>query len=146
MNQAICAFVVLLLLATSCHPGVVLDWMNNTGERLVIVTLNASSQETHHGAVKEGQTARTGIPVRLRIDHSGGTWNYDPPAIPESYLWRKGKTVSVIRLQVEPDGAIYVLPSGIKGPLGSFPAQPPGYPVRPSYSNAQNADQEDSSL
>jgi len=128
------AIALIILALTSCHPGVVLDWFNDSGQRLIIVNTNARGEELSRSTVKQGRVLRTGIPQKLRIEHPGGTWNYDPPAIPDSYLWHKGSMVSKIRLQIQPDGTVFVMLPRDKGPLNTFSTQPPGYPVHPTNS------------
>jgi hypothetical protein len=129
-TQSSSTYMLLLsmLLVTSCHPGVVVDWLNNSGQDLVVVTINARSEETTY-AIKKNRVLRTGIPVKLRIEHNTGSWHYEPPTVPERFWRSKNAMVSVISLQIEKDGSIYVLQPGTRGPVTNFPAQPVGYPL-----------------
>src|SRR5438552_18575472 len=104
------ALLALLLVVTSCRPGVVLDWINNSGQKLVIVVLNSKSEETDRSTIRQGHAVRTGVPRKLRIEHAGGAWFYVPPPIPGGLWKHKNRMLSIIVIQVEADGSIYVLP------------------------------------
>ncbi len=119
-----------LLLLTSCHRGAGFDLENNTGQDLALIGLNSVGQPTKY-EVKKNRVLQMGMFSKLEIRHQNGQWIYTNAAdIPRKY-WKRGRMVSVISLQIEPDGAIYVLLPGTRGPVSNFPAQPQGYPLKP---------------
>src|ERR1017187_7226445 len=125
-----CSLLLLLLLVTSCHPGVVIDLFNNSEQDLTVVTINQTSEETIN-TVKKDRVLRIGIASKLRIEHLGGSWNYEPLTIPPQQFWkRKNSMISVINLQIEKDGMIYVLLPGEQSSLTNFPLQPRGFPLK----------------
>ena len=125
--------VLLLLLTTSCEHGVIIRWYNNACERLTIVVLDRRSQEMDRGVARKCHAVTTGIPLKLRIEHGTGAWYYNAPQVlvPERYWRRKNAMISVIGLQVQPDGSIYVLSPETKDSATNFPPQPTGYPLHP---------------
>jgi hypothetical protein len=120
-----------LLLFVSCASGVVVELQNNSGEDLVVVNIYPNGQEETY-RIKKNRVLHMGVPSRLRVEHIHGKWSYEHSSIPMEFEKRKNSMISVISLQIEKDGTIYVLPPGAKGPAGDFPAQPPGYPLRPN--------------
>lgn len=129
------AFARTLLLSalalTSCHPGIVVDWFDNTGERILIDVLTGKGdvRRLEPGAKIAGPLPGS---VGVIIKHGHGTWKYEaPPPVPARFVRRKNFMVSVITFQVERDGSIYVVHPGTRRPVASFPVQPPGYPLRP---------------
>jgi len=122
--------ILVALMATSCHPGVVIALQNNSGQDLVVVGLNHNLEETKE-TVGKNRVITIGVFYELRVEHKNGEWNYDSKPISPEFQKKKNFNVSVIGLQIEKDGAIYVLSPGTKGPVSSLPPQPDGYPLVP---------------
>lgn len=56
----------------------------------------------------------------------GNSWDYKVKFFSNSYA-KNGKSY----MQIEPDGAVYLLPIGTLTPMGKLPPQPTGYPLKP---------------
>ena len=125
-----CSLLLLLLLVTSCHPGVVVDLFNNSGQDLTVVTINQGFEDTIYH-VKKGRILRIGVSAKLRIEHLNENWNYERMAIPQQFWKRENFMISVINLQIEKDGMIYMLLPDARGLQANLPPQPTGYPLKP---------------
>jgi len=123
--------ILVALLVTSCHRGVVIELRNNSGQDLVVVGVN-HNLEGNKETVRKNCVLTMGLFYKLRVEHKNGEWNYDSKRIPPEFQKKKNFMISVIDLQIEKDGAIYVLSPGIKGPVSNFPPQPDGYPLLPT--------------
>ena len=122
----------LSLLLTSCHPGYEVEVTNNSGQNLVVLSLDTELKATSY-PVGSSQTVRVEVWYKLQVQHSGETWSYDMPPrpLPKSYAKRIGVNRYLHRYQIEKDGSIYVLLPDSQGPVANHPSQPVGYPVRP---------------
>ena len=62
--------------------------------------------------------------------------NYEGETIPQEYIGFEGIIIleRIARLQLEPDGKIYILKPGSSIPAKEFSSQPPGYPLVPEVS------------
>ena len=115
---------------TSCHPGLGIDLYNNSDQDLTVVTINQSSLETVC-KVKKHRTVRIGIVAKVRVDYPGGSWHYEFVVAPEEFWRHQNSMVSVINLQIEKDGKIYVLSPDTREVVTNFPPQPSGFPLVP---------------
>jgi hypothetical protein len=68
---------------------------------------------------------------KLKVQSNQKVWNYAARWIPPEFYKRTGRHMRSVELQIEPDGAIYVLAPNMLKPVTNFPTQPSGYPLRP---------------
>jgi hypothetical protein len=124
------SLLLSLLLMTSCHPGVIIDLFNNSRHELVVTTINQRSEETTC-KVKQNRVVRIGIAAKVRVDSPSGSWHYEFVVAPEEFWRRHNSMVSVINVQIEKDGKIYVLSPDTREVVTNFPPQPSGFPLVP---------------
>jgi hypothetical protein len=100
--------------------------VNNSGQRLT-VTSAATVVPLPSSMIAEVPFPSTPPPVILVGTADGRTWKYKwAPLDGASYGYG-----FQIYLQIEADGAIYVLPGKVKGVSKPLPAQPASYPLKP---------------
>ena len=123
----------LVLLLTSCSEEFDLLMFNNTGRDCAISMKGEfgpqSAFETYNVASNKS------IIVKhydyATIWHDAVRWNYPAFIIGMDSVDRsKGKPL-LAKLQIEPNGAIYLLPPGATGIVTTLPPQPYGFPVMP---------------
>lgn len=124
--SALCA-----LFLVSCTRVVVLDVFNNTGESVQVICIDTKSKEKAY-VIGANRSQRVCVPHKLRITYSADTWFYLGKRVPGSFMKSERFGPVVVQMQVEESGAIYVLTPGTSPPVTEFPAQPDGYPLRPT--------------
>lgn len=116
---------------TACQPGLSIEFLNNSGQNLTLIILDRALVGTRYPAPNL-QTAKTGVPYKLRIERQDAVWDYNLPAqpLPDEYRTRLGLAGYAERFQIESNGFIYALPAG-SSRLTDLSRQPDGWPVRP---------------
>ena len=130
INRRIASLFLLVLFAfvlTGCPRIAYVAAYNNTTTVLVIDSSGLVRD------VKPGQVVRFGFTGNsLKITSELGTWNYSRN-IPHS--GSDGPYFDgTLRIQIDPDGAIYALKTGESPPLSGSFEQPDGYPLHPRKS------------
>jgi hypothetical protein len=123
---------LVCLLVTACHPGFEVEIINNSGQDLVVISLDTKLRGTSY-PIPDNQAARIKVWYQLKIQHHRGVWEYYMPArpLPKEFGKRIGSNRFLHRYQIAKNGVIYVLlPDGV-GSETNFPAQPAGFPVQP---------------
>jgi len=124
----------LLLLLTSCYPGTIEEAVNNSGQTLTVISMDAKLKETAY-LLENNQSIRIKVPFKLRVKCGGGgeTWDYDlpPTRLPENFRQKVRANLYLEKFQIERDGTINCLLPRSQGPVANPPLQPVGYPVRP---------------
>ena len=123
-----CAFLV-----PSCQTGLKLWMINNAGRDITVVSITPAGPNVTEVAIPiaEGRMAEIGIPSRLRVLRGNATWNYQLRPVPSKFEKRHGAFYRQV-LQIERDGAIFLLLPGAKDPVAAFPPQPTHFPLRPN--------------
>lgn len=70
--------------------------------------------------------------MALTVTAGAATWRYAVRFPPRELARWSTFGSPEFQLQVEPDGRVYVLPPTAKLPASELPAQPAGFPLRPS--------------
>jgi hypothetical protein len=124
--------LLLSLLLTSCHPGTLVEIVNNAGQTLTVVSMDTELKETAY-TLGIGQAVRINTPYKLRVQRSTQVWNYDLPPIPLPQNYRKRVRANwyLEKYQVESDGSIHVLMPDSQTPVSRVPQQPSGFPMQP---------------
>lgn len=114
---------------------------NNTGQTLAFTVGHAETNWTTQ-VVSNGGVVEFHSPY-IEIGHAGGVWRYDrKPLALEFYKKPGGQSLArlyknrggshiLVKLQIEHDGAIYVVLPDSESPAKSFPVQPEGFPLKP---------------
>jgi hypothetical protein len=128
----ILSLMLLLLFADSCAPAIGLEATNNTGQDIVVLSIDQYGNQTSY-PLSNGQASGIKVSYKLRVKHTDGFWDYEFPPLPaEKYLKRIAGNAYIERVQIEHGGVIYARsPGSPRGPSSELPAQPPGYPIRP---------------
>jgi hypothetical protein len=133
--------LICMALALSGCVFVEKDEIYNNSERDLTVIAKYSTNSVPH-LVKKGETLEFYSPF-IEIRHSNDTWHYErkpfalefhkrageKPLI--KFYKRTGGNQILVKLQIQPDGAIYLIPPDSNGPVTNFPEQPEGFPLRP---------------
>ncbi len=124
-----CACAVLFV---SCQKGFVFRVFNHTGSDLVLLSYDTEMHALEY-SIKTGAAEDIASPTALTVTlPSGGRWEYEMRTVPRKYWYsRSSLGKSDIRLQIEPDGLIYVLEPGTPSPVVQLPKQPEGFPLHP---------------
>jgi len=120
-----CIFVL-----TGCHPGLILEIFNDTGEDIIVVEFNAKLEPTQH-QLKNGHAVQIGIPSKLEVRSHDGTWDYDLKPIPSSFEKKVHAKIYLAKFQIEKDGRIFAIPPDSIEPVTNLPVQPQHYPIKP---------------
>ncbi len=132
MRRFVLLTLTLMLGLSGCRRVTTLRLINHSGQDLQISY--ADGYFKWHGYVILKDTAHEfPVPLRLVIKHSDGAWGYEGrlPVYRHDYRYRKGHLL-MQDFQIEPDGAIYLLPPRAQGPITKFPEQEAGFPWRPT--------------
>src|SRR5881409_4307761 len=90
MKKRLTTILVLSsLLLTSCHPGVKVEIINNTGQDIAIVSINPNLKE-HLYRARNGQTVAIEVPLKVRIEYKAGSWNYVLKPVGEPFRKKVG--------------------------------------------------------
>jgi hypothetical protein len=81
-----------------------------------------------------GDTARVRFPDAMRLEVAAGaaTWRYAVAFPPREMARWSTLSTPEFRVQVEPDGRVYVLAPDAMPPVRELPPQPPGFPLVPA--------------
>lgn len=119
-------FVLLIALSLAGCPRVAyIELYNNTTS----VFLLNSDGENH--IIKPTQSVRVILGWSLQIESELGSWSYER-AVPHGG-YDGPYFDGTLRVQVNADGAMYVLKAGERPPVSGFSGQPIGYPIRPTH-------------
>jgi hypothetical protein len=123
---------VVASLLTACHPGFEVEIANNSGQELVVVSLDTELKATSY-PVAHNQTVRVKVWYQLQVQYHGGKWEYFMPArpLPKEFQKQIGVNRYLERFQIEKDGAIYALLPDSDAPTKTLSSQPPGFPASP---------------
>jgi hypothetical protein len=121
-----------LLALTSCSRAIVLQVFNNTGVEVKILANDGHQEQSF--SVAQGQSQRIKAPLGISVLSGGNSWQYDVKPVPKTKQYMISETFGplVIKLQLQPDGSVHVLPPTAQGTQDGLPAQPPGYPLIPA--------------
>ena len=133
--QFLLCFVGLLLLP-SCTRTIVIQIFNATSGALEVVSYEKSGAERHY-QIGPNQSGRVQVSRQLTVRRERVSWNYDLKPIPKTTNFFASVALGplVVKLQVEGDGTLYVLPPAATNVMRGFPPQPDGYPIRPKQGN-----------
>ena len=127
------AFLVCITASTlSCTPYVDFKLFNNTDARVEIVaTWHSGAEETFSVGAGGSKTLPGFARRRWRI--TTHNWEYQPPVrYPQRFQSRaRFRLAYLYLLQLEPDGAIYLLEPHQDPPATKFTSQPEGFPLKP---------------
>jgi hypothetical protein len=123
--------MLLAILATSCRRGVVLLVFNHAGFEVTVFSYDSVGNFDSE-RLNSGEAHELGWPSRLSIHHGTNVWKYDTFSLPANkYLCIGGFHPDFLKLQVEKDGAIYVISPLAKHSVTNFPVQPSDFPLHP---------------
>lgn len=135
MNSAIklvLMSLLVLLLGSSCRPGIGQSLTNGTRERIRVVSVYYD-RHTSESVLEPGQTAGIPSSMSFYIDCRDKRWSYYQVfPVPQRFWNRVGLNKYILEFQVERDGRIEVLSPDAEGVQTVVPAQPPGFPIFPS--------------
>ena len=121
----IITLIICIACCNSCTPIPELIFWNNTGGKLEI----NSDGKLH--SIPNGSSEIVRFPgntMKLSIRNVSGTvWHYAARYPSQAFILHHKRTF----VQIQPDGSIYVLNPPAGGIVTNFPAQPPGFPLRP---------------
>src|SRR5262245_43875313 len=127
------AYLIILITAlsamllSSCKKGVYLLIFNNSGTDVIVTRFDAVDHSDLH-KIARGANKPVPWPSRLSIKAASNDWAYASfPLLPTSYVHRTSRGPDYLKLQLEPDGLLYVLSSSANGLLTNFPSQPQGF-------------------
>jgi hypothetical protein len=124
------ALLLCATLLTSCTRAVVLQVFNNTGARITVNSYESDLKEKRY-VIDDAQSERVQNANRLTINRGNVIWNYNVKPVPtQTYMTSERAGPLVIKLQVESDGTIYVLPPQAQRVMATLPGQPAAYPIR----------------
>lgn len=112
--------------------------LNNTGKDITVIPEGTTNSLAH--PLKQGEAFEFYSPS-LEIRHRTGTWRYE---MKRYVLQRKAGEKRLIkfdkrtrgnhilvRMQIEQDGSIFLIPPDSIAPVAHFPDQPEGFPLHP---------------
>jgi hypothetical protein len=130
MKKILLSALLLCLTVVSCSRGFIFKAFNNSGQDLVIVSYDGKLVP-HEFHVASAASVDVQFPTQLRIKHPNGEWKYDLARTDNRYHYTRAGGLRVQDIQIEADGAIYLLLPKTKQAAKQFPPQPDGYPIRP---------------
>lgn len=113
---------------------------NNSGQELIIMQKYLTNSPPR--TIKYGETFEF-YASYIEIRHGNDIWQYGrkPFALEFhkrinskniiKFYKRIGGNQILVKLQVQPDGSIYLIPPDSNGPVTDFPEQPEGFPLKP---------------
>jgi len=143
MKQSRLLFLSLICVAIALSGCVIIERdeiYNNSGQDLTITTRYSTNSSPRQ--IKNGKTLEFYASF-IEIRHGNGVWQYEqkPFALEFhkkansknliKFYTRVGGNQILIKLQIQPDGAIYLIPPDSSGPITDFPDQPEGFPLKP---------------
>lgn len=133
--------VAALLLASGCDTifNETDDFYNNSGQDLSLVAMFPGTNYTM--TIQDGGHVEFYSPF-IEVHHSAGIWHYERKPYAGEFGRRFGERHVAfyqrlpgnqlsVRLQIQPNGAIYVIPPNSTGAVTNFPPQPKGFPLVP---------------
>ena len=123
--------VVAELFVTGCSPIVFqTDTLyNNSGQSL---TLIAEVPNSYMELVKNADHEEF-YALGFAVRHSAGLWHYENQFVWKSRFVKKADwNTETVNLQIQPNGAIYVIRPDSTGTVTNFPRQPKGFPLMPN--------------
>ncbi len=130
MKKILLLALALGLTVVSCSRGFVVKAFNNSGEDLVIVSYDGE-RVPHEFSVAARASVDVQFSNQLSINHTKGEWKYDLVRTDQRYHYNRAGGLRVQDIQIDTDGAIYLLLPKTKKTVKQFPPQPDGYPIRP---------------
>jgi hypothetical protein len=130
MKKILLLALALCVTVVSCSRGFIFKAINNSGQNLVIVSYDGKLVP-HEFPVATGSSVDVQFPTQLSIKHSKGEWKYDLVRTDKRYYYTRSGGLRVQDIQIEADGAIYLLQPKTKQAVRQFPQQPDGFPIRP---------------
>lgn len=126
-----CLFFCIPLL-TSCTRTIILQVFNNTGENIAVTSYELHHKEKRY-SVDKAESQRVQVSNHLTITQGRNMWDYDVKSVPKTKTFMTSEHFGalVVKLQVEQNGVIYLLPPTAEAVMTNFPPQPAGYPLRP---------------
>lgn len=144
MKKTYTLFLLIISVAIALTGCVIIERdeiYNNSGQDLTILVQHSTNSTPHQ--IKKGETLEFYASF-IEIRHGNGTWRYEhkPFALEFhkradskhliKFYKRIGGNQILVKLQIQPDGAIYLIPPDFDGPITDFPEQPEGFPLIPS--------------
>jgi hypothetical protein len=102
---------------------------NNTSSDIVAFSYD-SKMEPEQDSIRVGEAGNVRVPSKLIVRGSGFNWEYDSRLYNRDYVYGWNMK-SFQNLQLESNGAIYVLLPGAEHTMTRLPPQPEGFPVMP---------------
>ncbi len=115
-------------------------YLVNNSDRKITIAFNVDTygRESKRYKIEEDEVfkggARKGDTITIYMGDE--ILNYEGETIPQEYIEFEGIIVleRIARMQLEPDGKIYILKPDSSIPAKEFSSQPPGYPLVPEVS------------
>jgi hypothetical protein len=86
--------------------------------------------EPEQYSIRVGEAGNVSVPSKLIIRNSDNKWEYDSLPYNNGYAYRR-HWWRFQNLQLETNGAVYILLPGVEHPVTQLPPQPEGFPVMP---------------
>ena len=119
---------VCLLLITSCSRAPRLKFFNNTGADITI-TVDAGKTTIANGTSEKVWFPNKSFAMQIEADQQ--RWSYSLGGYPpRDYC--KPTAASIVHVQLEPDGRVYVFLPGTRLPQNDLSGQPEGFPLKPT--------------
>ena len=124
------AALAAMLVIAACTRAPYLLVCNRTD---VLLTIRRTPPYEADFTIAPGAIARLRFPDSMRLEVAAGmaTWRYAVAFPPRELARWTTLGTPEFRLQVEPDGRVYVLPPDATPPVRELPPQPPGFPLVP---------------
>jgi hypothetical protein len=121
-------------LLTSCKKGVFLLLFNNSGSDVTVASYDTAGRSDLHN-IKKGMSKPIPWPTTLSIRFGSNQWTYGSfPVLPKSYVQRtRWGLPDYLKIQLEADGSLHMMPSNAVATLTNFPSQPQGFPLLPDF-------------
>jgi hypothetical protein len=135
------AFLATLLLA-GCYFAETDEIYNNSGHDLTVVKMLPGTNNWTTNIFKMGASMRIYPPFYFDAHKNGAVWHYESKHFGRGFqrpvdgskiikFYKKTGNQILVKMQIEPDGMIYLLPPDTTGISTNFPTQPEGFPLRP---------------
>jgi hypothetical protein len=132
-----------LLLLVGCPWSEMDEIYNNSGQDLTLIRTSSGQYRGWTNVVRNGESVGCYPPITLIIRERDATWNYGSRPSWGVFHKKSGdkqlikfyKETSpsqlLIKMQIQSDGSIYLLPPDSSAPATNFPSQPEGFPLKP---------------
>lgn len=129
--------LVAVLLTSGCLTIETARLYNHTGQQLAVVVAFPGTNIT--ALVGNGDYVEIGSPS-VEIHHGADIWRYDRRLFIEKrrFETKIDHFEILVKLQIEPKGAIYVMRPDSSGTTTNLPAQPRGFPLQPIRSGVSS--------